>query len=161
MVTGRNGTVNAMTESVILTLFHDWCGLGIRDKESCRPIRCVTRILSNDASIKSTDCSCKEPRHIHFDDVRKQKNDQELADVQSAPHQRALTEWATSIIQLLKLRPRGPDLTLMGRCVTTTYQEVKDGRKSEEFAHGPLSDHSTRTRGGAATSCSGNRELSR
>ena len=90
------------------TTYHDWCGLGIRCKDSGKPLHSLTRIVSNDRSISHHRCQCVTRDHIHALAMRKRKNDEEQAQRKRAPHQKSLSDWATQIIEILKLKPGGP-----------------------------------------------------
>ena len=97
------------------TTHHEWCGLGIRDKDSGKPLHSVTRIVSNDHSIRHHRCQCDVKDHIHSSSMRKLKNDEEQSQRKSAPHQKSLSDWAIKIIEILKLKPGGPRLNKEGQ----------------------------------------------
>ena len=113
------------------TTHHEWCGLGVRDKDSGKPLHSVTRIVSNDHSIRHHRCQCDVKDHIHSSSMRKLKNDEEQSQRKSAPHQKSLSDWAIKIIDILKLKPGGPRLNKDGQEV---YDVAPTGYR---WKHGP------------------------
>ena len=109
---------------------HHWCGLGVDDKYTGKPVRVWTRILSNDPSLTDHPCLCCARDHISFSALRKQKNNEEQADYQSAPHQKAFSQWALSMIDILGLKPGGPRLNHEGmECYDTVFTNYKGEKR--------------------------------
>ena len=93
----------------------------------------MTRMVSNDQSIPATTtdhrCRCNND-HISLtgdDALRKEKNEEELEGYRNAPYQQALSDWATAIIQMIKLKPGGPRLSQKGEISYDMAPRAKDG----------------------------------
>ena len=87
-------------ENDYTTSVHHWCGLGVKDSDSGQSLARYTRISSSNF-LRSTVCSCHEP-HIHK--LRVERRLDEIQRGESAPHQIALQQWASSITKMLRLK---------------------------------------------------------
>ena len=100
------------TENNYSTSLHHWCGLGVRDSDTRKaPVR-HTRISST-RSIASTLCNCGDPSS-HVFQLRVERRPDGIDRGESAPHQIALHDWATSITKILQLPQHGPWVTQKG-----------------------------------------------
>ena len=88
------------------TTFHTWCGLGIRDFDSGKPLGHHTRIASKKV-ISSHGCQCGDvSSHVH--ELRKDRNDIELDNGDGSPHQKANRDWAAELVEIMELKLGGP-----------------------------------------------------
>ena len=109
------------------TTFHAWCGLGIRDFDSGKPLGHHTRIASKKV-ISSHGCQCGDvSSHVH--ELRKDRNDVELDNGDGSPHQKANRDWAVELIEIMKLKPGGPIMNDAGGVLTEDHYEKKEERK--------------------------------
>ena len=89
---------------------HHWCGLGIRDGDTGKPLNHLTLMYTNDHAIPSHHCRC-DGVQPHTKDLRQVRNEDEIARYAKSPYQKSNSEWASKILELLKLSPGGPYLT--------------------------------------------------
>ena len=93
------------TEHGYHTSVQRWCGLGIRDHDTNKPIGRHTRITSTHP-LQDHNCQCGQPE-MHAEKLRVERRADEEQRGESAPHQLAMHAWAKSIIKLLNLQPKG------------------------------------------------------
>ena len=92
---------------------HHWCGLGIRDSDTGKPLNRLTLIYSNDHALPSHHCRC-DGVLPHTKDLRQVRNEDEIARYEKSPYQKSNSEWASKTTRLLKLSSGGPYLTSDG-----------------------------------------------
>ena len=78
------------------TTVHSWCGLGMRDYDTNKPMH-HHKHISSTRVLPPQVCQCGDP-DSHARNLRFERNKGEVVRGESAPHQRALQAWPAEMI---------------------------------------------------------------